>query len=385
MSGSLEAAPTRLDELETPRLLLDVSRMEANIGRLRAHLAGRHVGLRPHVKTAKCIEIAHRLVEGQPGGITVSTLQEADAFAAAGFRDILYAVAIAPNAMRHAARLVRDGIELKVILDAPEIARALAVVGQREGVRFEVLIEVDCDGHRSGVMPEGEALVSLARLIAETPALRFCGLMTHAGASYQSHDVAQIEAAAEAERACLAGCARRLGGAGLHCRIVSVGSTPTALFGRAFDSITEVRAGVFVFNDLMMVNLGVATCEQIAISTLTSVIGHRSEHGWVITDSGWTALSSDQGTASQHRNYHFGQVCDLEGNPIEGVCVSAVNQEHGIVARIDGAPLVRKEYPLGRLLRVLPIHACATAANYAGYDLVRGSTLIGRWPRIAGR
>jgi len=109
------ARETVLEELETPALVLDASIMEANIARMQERLRRLGPGLRPHVKTAKSIDVARRCLEREPGGITVSTLAEAEYFAGHGVRDILYAVGIAPNKLEHVIDLRRRGVEVIVV------------------------------------------------------------------------------------------------------------------------------------------------------------------------------------------------------------------------------------------------------------------------------
>ena len=363
-----------LEELETPALVLDAAVMEANIGRMRERLRGLGVGLRPHAKTAKSIEVARRCLEGQPGGITVSTLAEAEHFAARGIRDILYAVGIAPNKVRHVEALRRRGIDLVVVLDNLEQARMASEAN------LPALIEIDCDGHRSGVKPDDPELVALGRAVKN---LR--GVMTHAGSSYQCRGIAAIEAVAEQERAAVVTAAQRLRAAGLPAPIVSVGSTPTATYAKRLDGVTEVRAGVYVFFDLVMAGIAVCRVQDIAISVLATVIGHRPDKGWAITDAGWMALSRDRGTAAQPLDQGYGLVCDLDGRALGDVIVVDANQEHGILAHRSGDPARLPPLAVGTMVRILPNHACATAAQHASYQVVHGTRRVEeRWERIGG-
>jgi D-serine deaminase-like pyridoxal phosphate-dependent protein len=115
----------RLNALETPALVLDRTRLDRNLARMRAHLADLGVGLRPHVKTAKSMDVVSRALAGQPGGITVSTLKEAEYFFAKGITDILYAVGVAPNKLAHVAALRKRGADITLILDSLETAEAV--------------------------------------------------------------------------------------------------------------------------------------------------------------------------------------------------------------------------------------------------------------------
>jgi D-serine deaminase-like pyridoxal phosphate-dependent protein len=166
--------------------------------------------------------------------------------------------------------------------------------------------------------------------------------------------------------------------------VVSVGSTPTALFARDFVGVTEVRAGVYVFFDLVMAGLGVCREDEIALSVLTSVIGHQAERGQLIVDAGWMALSRDRGTQSQRVDQGYGLVCDEAGAVIGDLIVVSANQEHGIIARRGGGPLDMEDFPVGTLLRVLPNHACATAAQHGSYQLLDGGEIRNAWPRFGG-
>jgi D-serine deaminase-like pyridoxal phosphate-dependent protein len=376
-----------LQELETPALLLDRQRLEHNIEKLRAHLKKLGVALRPHVKTSKSIDVVRLALEGQPGGITVSTLKEAEYFFEHGIRDITYAVGLAPVKLPHVIDLIRRGATLTVILDNVAAATAAADAARDAGVVIPILIELDVDGHRSGVAPDAPQLIEVGRSIASSRALELRGVMTHAGESYNCPTTDAIAQMAERERAGSVHAADRLRAAGLPSPVVSVGSTPTATFARSLAGVTEVRAGVYMFQDLVMAGLDVCDADDIAISVLVSVIGHQADRGWVITDGGWMSLSRDRGTQKQRVDQGFGLVRDVKGDaPPEDLIIVSVNQEHGIVGRRDGKPFDLSRYPVGSLLRVLPNHACATAGQFPAYRVVegRGSQVVTTWNRVNG-
>jgi D-serine deaminase-like pyridoxal phosphate-dependent protein len=374
----------QLTDLETPALVLDRNVLDRNLARMREHLTDLRMTLRPHVKTAKSMDVVRRALERQPGGITVSTLKEADYFLTHGITDILYAVGIAPNKLEHVAALARKGADITLLLDSAESADMLAAKGVELGVRFPALIEIDSDGHRSGIRPGDPRLVDIGARLHGGAGSALRGVMTHAGDSYNSPSVDAIREMAERERGAVVQCANELRNAGLPCPIVSVGSTPTATYAERLDGVTEVRAGVYMFFDLVMAGLGVCRIEDIALSVLTSVIGHQPDRNWIITDAGWMAMSRDRGTARQRVDQGYGLVCDADGQPLEDLVVVDANQEHGIVARRDRGPLDFARYPIGSLLRVLPNHACATAAQFAEYQVVRDGRVVETWERFSG-
>ncbi len=374
-----------LQELETPALLLDRIKMERNIARLKDRLAPSGVTLRPHVKTNKSADVTARI--GAPGTpITVSTLKEADYFLEHGWSDILYAVGIVPSKLPHVEKLVQRGAKLTLLLDNVEAAQALAAWCRERALDLPVLIEIDTDGHRSGVKPEDGLLLDIAAALSaeEGTGAWLAGVLTHAGDSYNCRSAEAIEALAEQERAGAVRAAERLRAAGYRAPVVSVGSTPTAHFARSLEGVTEVRAGVFVFFDLVMHGIGVCAVDDIALSVVCTVIGHQREKGWLITDAGWMAMSRDRGTAKQPVDQGYGLVCDVDGKPLSDLVLIDANQEHGIVRhRTD--PSATPMLPVGTLLRVLPNHACATAAQHDSYAVIAGGTeLEARWTRIGG-
>ena len=373
-----------LEQLETPALILDEARMERNIARMREQIRRLGVIFRPHVKTNKCMEVTRRLMETPGGPITVSTLREADYFAAHGVTDILYAVCIAPNKLDHVMALQDKGVQLSLILDSMETARILTERAKTTGRRFDVLIEVDSDGHRSGLAPDAVELVEIGRFL-EDAGMTVKGVMTHAGSSYDCTSVAAIRAMAEQERAAIVHAAERLRAAGMACPVVSVGSTPTALFAEQLEGVTEVRAGVFVFFDLVMAGLKVCREEDIVLSVLSTVIGHQREKGWTILDAGWMAMSRDRGTQRQPVDQGYGLVCDLDGRPMDDLILVGANQEHGIMAHRDGRVEGALHLPVGTQVRILPNHACPTAAQYPSYKVLGADhEITATWQRFSG-
>ena len=300
-------AGSSLSTLETPRLLLDRDRLERNCAAMRERCRALGVGLRPHLKTAKSVDVARIAAEGS---ITVSTLKEAEHFAAAGYRDVLYAATIVPNKFARAARIMESGTDLILVTDSIDVAAAAKRFAAERGITLSFLIEIDCGEHRSGLPAGDPQVVTLARAIAQAPGLRLRGVMTHAGHSYGTADPMKVPAIAAAERDAAVLAATAIRSAGLACEIVSVGSTPTVLHAGHLQGVTEVRAGIYMVWDLAQLSRHMCRIEEIAVSVLASVIGHNRAGRAIILDAGALALSKDVGANTYLPDAGYGYVCD---------------------------------------------------------------------------
>ncbi|SEE77229.1 alanine racemase [Ruania alba] len=374
---------TTLQAPDTPFLALDVDRVDANIARLRQHLDLLGTPLRLHVKTAKSVDVAARAFGGGTGPITVSTLAEAEYFADAGWTDILYAVGLDPHKLPRAQALVERGVDLTMLLDSITQADALVQHCRTHGVTIPALIEIDCDGHRGGIRPDSADLIPIGRRLADAGCLR--GVLDHAGESYFATTADDQRAAAGVERVTVLDAADRLRQADFACPVVSVGSTPTAHATAELTGVTEVRAGNFVFFDLVMAGIGVCRVADLALSVVVTVIGHHGNEG-IFTDGGWMATSRDRGTAQQAVDQGYGLVADIDGVLIPDLLMVGASQEHGVLSIRPGSSRRLPHLPIGTRLRILPNHACATAAQHSRYLVHHGGStdVVSQWPRHNG-
>ena len=376
--------PQTIDDLPTPALILDRAILRRNLKRMSDRLRDAGIMLRPHVKTAKSVQIGRMAVEGHDGRITVSTLAEARYFAQGGFKDILYGVGIIPSKLAAVTELRRQGVNLRVITDNPAAAQAIAAAAT-DGATFSVLIEIDSGGGRAGLPYPGlPGLLDIARVLHAAPGVELAGVMTHAGHSYHENTIAGIAAVAEQERLAITGAAEKLRAAGIPCPIVSGGSTPTATHSTNFTGITEMRPGVYVFNDLDQEFIGSCGAGDLALSVLASVIGHYPHRNQMLIDAGALALSKDISAQEFQPKVGYGTIADA---PAKDMAVIACSQEHGFVASDD--PLPYGNMPVGTRVRILPNHACITAAAYDRYyvvdsDLDGGKSVVDVYDRING-
>jgi D-serine deaminase-like pyridoxal phosphate-dependent protein len=373
-----------IDDLPTPALILDRAILDRNLKRMSARLRNAGVMLRPHLKTAKSIEIGRRAVEGHDGRITVSTLAEARYFAQGGFKDILYGVGVVPSKLPAVAELRRQGVNLRMVTDNLAVARAIAAAAI-DGDTFSVLIEIDSGAGRAGLpWPALPGLLDIARVLHEAPGVELAGVMTHAGHSYHQSTLDGIAAVAEQERQAVVGAAEKLRGAGIPCPIISAGSTPTAMHSRDFTGLTEMRPGVYVFNDLDQEFIGSCGTGDLALSVLASVIGHYPHRNQLLVDAGALALSKDISAQEFRPEVGYGTIVDA---PAKDMAVVDCSQEHGYVGAAEPIPF--GNLPVGARLRILPNHACITAAAYDRYyvvdsELDGGKSVVDVYDRING-
>jgi len=365
-----------LETLATPALLLDVTRARANAARIGDRVRALGARLRPHVKTHKCIEVARLQVAGHSGAITVSTLAEARAFAAHGFHDITYAVPVEPGKFAAVNEIIGGGTRLGVLTDDASIPGPLAEAARAAGHVIDVWVKVDCGYHRCGVDPDDAALPELVQRIGEQGALRFAGLLTHAGHSYHARGRAAVAAIASQERDELRRAADRIRAGGIEVPVLSVGSTPTITHVDHLEGIGEVRAGNYVFFDATQATIGSGAFDDCVLTVLASVVHRDRGRQQVVLDAGAIALSKDRGPVDLDASCGYGRVLDMDGTDL-GLKLASLSQEHGVVPVQHSTLLDR--LPVGARVRVLVNHSCLTAAQYDTYHVIEGDRVVDRW------
>jgi D-serine deaminase-like pyridoxal phosphate-dependent protein len=369
-----------LHDLPTPCALVDLDRLERNAQRVADKARRLGVRLRPHVKTHKCVEIARIQTDLHFGGITVSTLAEAQAFANGGFTDITYAVPIAPHRIAEAAELHAEIDSLNLLIDHLDTLRAIEEVARSKSTILPVFLEVDCGGERSGVRPDDEIAETLARAMVKSPHIEFRGLLTHAGHAYRARNRSDAFEIACEERNLLTALAAQLPDHGVPVAEVSVGATPTM---RAIDDltgVTEVRPGNYIFYDAFQVAIGSCDLDEVAFSVLATVISVHPDSGRAVVDAGALALSKDAGPTHVEGGCGYGALVALEDqHPLPGLALTGLTQEHGVL-RGPGVEALRP----GTRLRIIPNHSCLAAACFDRYAVVRATEVVDEWHPVRG-
>lgn len=342
----------RIQDLDTPVLLIDLDIMERNIRRLQEYLDAHGIGNRPHIKTHKVPAIAHMQLEAGAIGITCQKLGEAEVMADAGIKNILITYnLLGAQKMERLVRLAKR-TDLTVAIDNLTVAQGISDAAQAAGLTIGILVELATDLQRTGV-PTPAALVELAQQVDRLLGLHLRGMMVYPSGPSNADLISEA----------IAGLQR----AGLSTEIVSGGGSPTALQAHLVPGVTEHRAGTYVYNDKMMMDQGAATVEDCALTVLTTVVSRPTAER-AIVDGGSKTFSSDAGLPMGYIvNYPEAQIYNM-------------NEEHGYVD--VSACAIKPE--IGERLRVIPNHACGTVNMHDEVYGVRGDEVEVIW-RIQAR
>ncbi len=378
-----------VSDLPTPALLVDRARLQTNLDAMQARADTHGVALRPHVKTHKCVEIARLQAARGARGLTVATVDEAEAFAGAGFDDIRLATpVVSAGKLARLAALAGGGTRVSFTVDSLEGVRRAARAFAESAV--EVLIELDTGYGRCGVQwDDTPELVEVAQAVRQS-GLTLAGLLSHGGDAYTPAPDGETPDGARrrvmtAERDRVLAVAAMLGRADLLApgAELSVGSTPgmTAFENAERDGfrITEVRPGTYVFMDGTQVALGAARLQDCALTCVGTVISkQRFDDGTerVITDAGKKVLTSDRRAGSEG----FGTVLYSPRTMIAHphAVVSGLSEEHGWVDTPGGVI-----WDVGDPVFVVPNHACVAVATRRQLHVVEGDEVTDVWDVVA--
>lgn len=341
--------------LDTPFLAVDLDILEGNLRRAAEDAQQRGLGLRPHAKTHKSPELGRLQLAHGATGITLATVGEAEVFAEAGFDDIFIAYPVWPSESRAARiRTLAERVSLRLGVDSVEGARALGAA-LPDGV--EVLVEVDSGHHRSGVRPADAGGVAVA---AARAGLRVVGVFTFPGHSYAP---GAGEGSAREEASAIVEAAASLTGEGIEPLVRSGGSTPSRTSSDS-SVLTELRPGVYVFNDAQQLELGTCSLDEVALSVCATVVS-RSGHD-VIVDAGSKTLGADRAAWATG----FGRLAAVPDARIVAL------SEHHATVRLPEVEVVPE---LGSALALVPNHVCSTVNLADELFVVQDGRVVDTW------
>jgi D-serine deaminase-like pyridoxal phosphate-dependent protein len=358
-----------VSELDTPALVVDLDVLETNLNEMAAYCAGHGLSLRPHTKTHKIPEIARMQLRSGAQGITVAKLGEAELMVREGFDDLLIAYPIVGAAKLSRLVALSETARITVALDSFEVAEGISRAAHSAGVQIQVLAEMDAGLRRCGVQTP-EALMALAQCIARLPGLKFLGFMIFPG---------HIRAHPDAQPALLEGIDGRLRQAqdglfrqGIQVHVVSGGSTPTACRSHVMKTVTEIRPGTYVYNDMNTVTIGATDLSRCALTVHTTVVS-TAVRGRVVVDGGSKTFSSDRLRGGEGQGYGY-----LIGHP--EVEFESMSEEHGHL-NVEKAP---DTFRVGDRLRFVPNHVCTAVNLHNEVWGARNDEVVERW-EIRGR
>ena len=329
--------PRRIEELQTPALVIDSDELDRNLSAMSARLPGAR--LRPHVKAHKCTELARRQYEVGHHGFTCATIREVEGMAAAGLDDDLLLANEVLDAGR-LGRLVRAGARVTVAVDSPATVEAAASGGVRE-----VLVDVNVGLPRCGCDPDDAGpLAELAR----RSGLEVRGVMGYEGHAVGIEDRGERTGKVTESMGILAAAHAAVGGP-----LCSGGGTGSWDLNTAAN---EIQAGSYALMDTAYARLGLPFGNALTIlATVISV----NRRGWAVADCGLKALGMDHGDPSM----------------VDGYAVWYCSDEHVVFAPEEGVTLPA----VGDRVGVLPAHVDPTMAYHEAAWVVEGADVIDRW------
>jgi D-serine deaminase-like pyridoxal phosphate-dependent protein len=337
-------------ELDTPTTLIDLDRLEKNIREWQAHADKCKVQFRAHIKTHKIPEIARLQIAAGARGIVCAKVSEAEPFAEAGIEDICIAYPVVGEVKWQRLAALASGIRsLTVNCDSELAARGLSKAASGAGATIRVHIDIDSGLHRGGIPSDDQPSVTrLAAEINSLPGLYLAGITTYRSGSFPG--APNPKDAGHGEGQLVVEVANQLRASGIEVGEVSAGSTPTGKWVAEVSGVTETRAGNYVFNDLMQLDNGIASEDQLALSVLCTVASANGS-GRLTLDGGTKTFSGDAGGVGTGR----AAPATIARAVDRKIFVERLNEEHGM-ARTE--EIVK----LGDKIRFFPYHAC-TCAN----------------------
>jgi D-serine deaminase-like pyridoxal phosphate-dependent protein len=348
-----------LNDLATPAVIIDRQRALRNIDRLQDAANTRGIRVRPHAKTHKSPQVAKWQIDRGAIGICCAKLGEAEVFAAAGCTDIRLPYPIHPiNAPRVLALLTRT--DLSFIVDHLEVARGWSTAMTAAGRTVDVLVKIDVGFHRCGIDPDPRTAVPFIKAVASLPGLHFRGLLSHAGHAYHAESENHLQAIAEDEARTLRTLAEAAQAERVGIAELSAGATPSARFSLDQESLTEYRAGNYVYFDRTQVGLGAASQEDCALTVMATVVSKPSSNR-IILDCGSKTLSSDAARGftplAGHGVIYHDVLMPRGARPDDDLIVERLSEEHATVRVGSGHTALEP----GDRVRLIPNHSCVVS------------------------
>ena len=360
-------SPTRVEDLDTPAILIDLDVMERNLRRVAEYAQQHGLRVRPHTKTHKIPALAREQLCRGAAGLTVAKVSEAEVMLQSETRDLLLAFPVVGRQKLLRLMEVARQTSVTVALDSMAVAEPLSAAASAAGIEIGVLAETDVGLGRVGV-PPGPPLRNLIEAIRRLPHLRWEGIAFYPGQIKACDEAGERELHKLAEL--LEGMLADLASAGLKPRILSGGSTPTLFRSHRLPGVNEIRPGTYIFNDRNTVLSGTCSWDDCAASILVTVVS-TAKPGQMIVDGGSKTFSSDRPSAGAEVS--FGRVVEAPD-----AMFARMNEEHGFI-EVGGANLT-----VGDRVRIIPNHICVAMNLHENVYGIRAGAVEQVW-RVEGR
>lgn len=351
---------TKLSDLDTPSMIVDLPKFESNLSKLMTTLLPTGKDIRPHLKTSKSSIVARKMSAAGAKGGCVAKLSEAEVLAASGFDDLLITCEIVGAAkVQKLVELFREHRRVRIVVDSAVAASAIneALASSGIGEPIMTLIDLDVGLHRTGVKP-GEAL-ELARVVEGLEFLNLIGIQGYEGHLQHLHDREERRRECLASMGILTSTAESLRKAGFTMDVVTTGGTGTAEFCASVPGVTELQPGSFAFMDTDYRN-AVGRFYENSLTILATVISQQGPRA-VTIDTGLKSLTTDSGLAEcKDSRYTYGVLGD----------------EHGSLAWEEGTPGLS----VGDRVEMIPSHIDPTVNLHDFYYAYRDGVVEEIWP-----
>jgi len=358
-------------DLDTPCVIIDLDKVDRNIARMQKIATDAGISLRPHAKTHKIPQLAHKQIQAGAIGITVAKLGEAEVMVASGIQEILIAYPIIGEKKLERLMRLAQQAQITVAIDSYEAAIGISTAAERTQTQIGILIEMDCGFGRVG-LPPGLPVLELAEKIVLLPGIKLKGILTFAGHSYDAPDEAALQKVGLEEGRLAMETAKLLREHDIPLEIISAGSTPTARFVSQVPGITEIRPGTYIFGDLMQVQIGAHQLNDCALTIKVTVIS-RPAHNRAVVDAGTKIFTMDGDNSPLGTGRGL-----VVGHP--GINVAWFTEEHGMLELSAEEETLR----IGDTLEIIPVHSCAVINMVDEVAAVRDNQVEAIWP-VLGR
>jgi D-serine deaminase-like pyridoxal phosphate-dependent protein len=361
------------DEIQTPALVVDLDILAANLAEMAGICRDAGVELCPHAKTHRTVEYGRMQIAAGASGLTVARLEEAEAFAAGGVGRIIVAYPLIGAGRLRRASALAERARLTLAADSLDGARALGEHFAALGRTAEIYLIIDSGLRRCGIDPADAG--PMAAAIGAMPGISLRGVLTHEGSTYQASGPADLVARSQAAAALMVGAAQAARAAGAPAGTVSMGASASARVAARAPGVTQVRPGIYAFNDLGQIALGNATAASCAVRVLATVVSHPAPDRALI-DAGSKSLSQDSVSGLGAARFPgFGQLADLPGWQLH-----TLSEEHGWLRWGGSGP--PEPLSIGQQVQVLPNHVCTVFWGLGESTGIRDGSVAGRWRTI---